>query len=186
MRLILLLFLIVLSNSCFVQKFVETTDYYVEDIDSTVIKKYWEELPAEPLLLNVALLNNHNEKVDSYILSGLESYAGVEITKLENHGLKNIKEIIHVRIEYNACCSNYFSHYYLVTMNSEIISLPEIDYLHCDGPTPINEYIFPAQEFGLPDRIIFSHSQRNDKFITSSIEPKIVYTWTGKKIVLNQ
>ena len=68
----------------------------------------------------------------------------------------------------------------------DLIELPESEYLHCDGPTPIMEYRFPNQKFGNKNQILLTKSILNDKYEVESIEIQKTYLWNGKTFELEK
>ena len=180
--LIIFLFIFLTSFGQATKEFNKTTEYYLTEIDSTTRVEYWKNFPTEnePKPISIYLKNRKEEKLFEIKVSELESYSGTLIEVLEMNTLKNIEQIIHLKSDYNACCSNYYSIYLLKTKNGELIKLPETDYLHCDGPTPIIEYRFPNQKFGIKNKILLVKSLRNDKYEVESIELQKTYNWNGK------
>jgi len=170
------------------KEFNKTTEYYLTEIDSITRVEYWKNFPIEnePKPISIYLKDRKEEKLFEIKVSGLESYSGTSIEVLEINTLKNIVQIIHLKSDYNACCSNYYSIYLLKTKNGELIKLPETDYLHCDGPTPIIEYRFPNQKFGKENQILMTKSFLNDKYKVESIEIQKAYLWNGKTFELEK
>jgi hypothetical protein len=166
--------------------FKNTEELFITKIDSLQRIKHWENLinGEENKPINIYLKNNEGEKLYELKISDLETYteSWVELMNIKN--LKNIKRIIKITSDYTACCSNVYSNYLLQTKNKELIELPETEYLHCDGLTPIVEYRFPNQKFGIKNKILLTESFFNEEYEVDSILIKKIYKWNGKKIIL--
>jgi hypothetical protein len=189
-NLILIIFSLIFLNS-FSQEtkdFIKSEEYHFTEIDSLTIKKYWENFPTEnpPEQIPVYLKDNNGRTLYEIKISELEFYSGTSIEVLNIDNLKNIVQIIHLKSGYDACCSNYYSNYLLVTNKGDIIELPESEYLHCDGPTPIVEYRFPNQKFGMKNRILLTKSNLNDNYEVESVEVQKIYSWNGKTFTIEK
>ena len=167
--------------------FTESEEYYLTEIDSITIKKYWEKFPSmnphEPI--PIYLKDKNGRTLYEIKISELEFYSGTTIEVLDINNLKNIEQIIRLESGYDACCTNYYSTYLLKTKEGKLIKLPEIDNLHCDGPEPRFEYRFPNQKFGTENQIVLSKLFLNDEFEVDSIDRQNIYSWDGKTIVLD-
>ena len=184
MIIILLIFLNSYSQES--KDFIKSDQYYLTEIDSLTIKKYWENFPTEnaPKPISIYLKDNNGQTLYEIKISELEFYGGTSIDVLNNNNLTNIEEIIHLESGYDACCTNYYSTYLLKTKEGKLIELPESEYLHCDGPTPIIEYRFPDQKFGMKNKILLTKSSLNDNYEVESIEVLKTYSWNGKTFEL--
>ena len=168
--------------------FIKSEQYYLTEIDSLTIKKYWENFPYEnsPEPISIYLKNKNRETLYEIKISELEFYSGTTIEILNIDNLTNIEQIIHLESGYDACCTNYFSTYLLKTKEGKLIELPESEYLHCDGPTPITEYRFPNQKFGIKNQILLTKSNLNKNYEVESIEILKTYSWNGKTFELKK
>ena len=164
--------------------FMLTDEYYVTEIDSVLINDYYNNRLTKPQPTSVYLKNRKGEKLFEYKINliDLEFYNGVIVETLDLSTMKSLKSVIHVEFVYDACCTNYYSTYFLLTNFGELIELPEIKNFQCDGPEPIVEYRFSNQKFGEEDRILLTKSKYNNNFI-ESIEILNRYAWNGKKII---
>jgi len=187
---ILIIILLTFLNS-FSQEskdFIKSEEYYLTEIDSITIKKYWKNFPTEnaPEPISIYLKDNNGQTLYEIKISELEFYSGTTIEFLNINNLTNIEQIIRLESGYDACCTNYYSTYLLKTKDGKLIELPESEYLHCDGPTPRNEYRFPNQKFGIKNQILLTKSNLNDNYEVESVEVLKTYSWNGKKIELTK
>ena len=187
---ILIIILLIFLNS-FCQEsndFIKSEQYYLTEIDSLTIKKYWENFPTEnaPEPISVYLKDINGQTLYEIKISELEFYSGTTIEILNINNLTNIEQIIRLESGYDACCTNYYSTYLLKTKEGKLIELPESEYLHCDGPTPIIEYRFPNQKFGIKNQILLTKSNLNDNYEVESVEVLKTYSWNGKTFELKK
>ena len=183
---ILLIFLNSFSQES--KDFIKSEQYYLTEIDSLTIKKYWENSPTEnsPEPISIYLKNNNGQTLYEIKISELEFYSRTTVEILNIDNLTNVEQIIRLESGYDACCTNYYSTYLLKTKEGKLIELPESGYLHCYGPTPINEYRFPNQKFGIKNQILFTKSNLNENYEVESIEVLKTYSWNGKTFVLKK
>ena len=168
--------------------FIKSEQYYLTEIDSLTIKKYWENFPTEnsPEPISIYLKNNNGQSLYEIKISELEFYRGTTVEILNVDNLKNVEQIIRLKSGYDTCCSNYYSTYLLKTKDGNLIELPESEYLHCDGPTPITEYRFPNQKFGIKNQILLTKSILNENYEVESIKVVKTYSWNGKTFELKK
>ena len=168
--------------------FKKTDDYFLTKIDSITSDKYWKNFSDKEKVdsISVFLKNRKKQILFEIKISELETYSGTTVEVLKVDNLKNIKEIIHLESGYDACCTSYYSTYLLKTKEGGLIELPETEHLHCDGPTPITEYRFPNQKFGLKSKILLTKSFLNDKYEVNSVELQKTYIWDGKTFKLEK
>ncbi|MCP4054999.1 MULTISPECIES: hypothetical protein [Flavobacteriaceae] len=168
--------------------FIKSEQYYLTEIDSLTIERYWKNFPSEnsPEPISVFLKNNNGETLYEIKISELEFYSGTTIEILNIDNLTNVEQIIRLKSGYDACCTNYYSTYLLKTKEGKLIELPESEYLHCDGPTPITEYRFPNQKFGIKNQILLTKSNLSKNYIVESIEILKTYSWNGKTFELKK
>jgi len=168
--------------------FIKSEQYYLTEIDSLTIKKYWENFPTEnsPEPISIYLKSNNGQSLYEIKISELEFYRGTTVEILNVDNLKNVEQIIRLESGYDACCTNYYSTYLLKTKDGNLIELPESEYLHCDGPTPITEYRFPNQKFGIKNQILLTKSILNENYEVESIEVVKTYSWNGKTFELKK
>jgi len=183
---ILLIFLNSFSQES--KDFIKSEQYYLTEIDSLTIKKYWENSPTEnsPEPISIYLKNNNGQTLYEIKIFELEFYSRTTVEILNIDNLTNVEQIIRLESGYDACCTNYYSTYLLKTKEGKLIELPESGYLRCDGPTPINEYRFPNQKFGIKNQILFTKSNLNENYEVESIEVLKTYSWNGKTFVLKK
>ena len=189
-NLYLILFLLIFFSSYSQQykDFEQSTEYHLTEIDSTVLKEYWKNFPTEnePKPISIYLKDKKGEKLYEIKITQLETYDKTSIKVLKNDKLKNVEQIIQIKSDYDACCSNHYLTYLLKAKNGKLIELPETEYLHCDGPTPIFEYRFPNQKFGIENKILLVKSFRDDEYQVDSIEIQKTYNWNGETLELEK
>ena len=188
-KILLTITLIVTTISLFGQKsseFRQTNDYYITKVDSIVADNYWKNNTIKTESILVYLKNNKGKTLTKYEISELEFYRGATIEILDLEKMKNLKQVLHVKLSYDTCCSNHYSSYFLLTNNGELIELAEIENLHCDGPEPKFEYRFPNQKFGKKDKILMTKSTLNNDYKVESVEIIKTYFWNGEKIRLEK
>lgn len=185
-KLTLILFLI--SSSFYCQDktyFTESDEYYLTEVDSLTKNRYQKEYPNFSLPISIFLKDKENKPLFELKIDEFEFYSGTTIEVLNTPNLKNTTQIIHLLSAYDACCTSYYSNYFLKTEEGKLIELPLVQYVHCDGPTPINEYRFPNQKFGEFDKILLTKSYLNKEYQVNSVEVEKTYTWNGESIIMN-
>ena len=107
--------------------FIKSEQYYLTEIDSLTIERYWKNFPSEnsPEPISVFLKNNNGETLYEIKISELEFYSGTTIEILNIDNLTNVEQIIRLKSGYDACCTNYYSTYLLKTKEGKLIELPE-------------------------------------------------------------
>lgn len=189
-KILLVLYLFITLNFLGQEKneFNITTDYYLTEIDSISKDTYWKLFTnnhkTEPI--SISLKNKQNKEIFVLKIDELETYTETLIKVMKTSNLKNISEVIQLESDYNACCSNYNSTYLLKTNTGKIIKLPETNYDHCDGPTPIIEYRFANQKFGIKNKILLVKSFLNENYKVDSVEVKKTYNWNGIEFKLEK
>ncbi|MBL7472556.1 anaphase-promoting complex subunit 10 family protein [Robertkochia sediminum] len=166
-------------------EFLETSRYTVTDIDEDTRSAYWKAFSSgkQPETMLVYLKDENGKVLHDLKITDLESYSESSVTVSNGQSLSNVAEVIHLRTDYDVCCSNIYSTYFLKTKDGALIKLPKTEYLHCDGPTPITEYRFPNQKFGIKDHILLVKSYLNDQYEVDSVEVLKSYQWNGKSVV---
>ena len=129
-----------------------------------------EFLPTEKYAVVKQAMNKENE-YDSYafhlvqegmpsellstiIIEDDELFEGVQISVLESPDLTGVLEIIKIEVEYAACCSGVEDYYFMVTDANDLVSLPMLENVYCEGPEPNFQYIFPNQSHGTEGAIL--------------------------------
>lgn len=145
-------------TSSVLNKGKETENYYLTKIDSLAQKRYWYEISnsIKPKPTIIYLRNKQNEDLVEFSISELEFYDGTTIIESDITDLSNITKLITIESTYNACCSNTEEYNYLLDSNNSLIKLPEINNDHCDGPEPYYTYIFPNDNKGEKEKIIYA------------------------------
>tara|TARA_B100000809_G_scaffold262926_1_gene314986 strand:+ start:53 stop:622 length:570 start_codon:yes stop_codon:yes gene_type:complete len=160
----------------------QTEKYYLTEIDTVVSNKYWKNNTnkTEPILRFIK--NRNNKTIAKYDISILEFYQGTEIEILEVEKLKNIAEIIHLESNYSAGCAFTESNYYLKTIHSKIVQLPQIKYGNCETSEFKKEYVFPNQNLGVKNEILLIRSNENDNEKNNKLEVLLIYKWNGESL----
>ncbi|WP_397445055.1 SH3 domain-containing protein [Polaribacter sp. R77954] len=166
-------------------KGTEKGNYYLTKIDSITKNEYWENLrkniKTKPSF--IYLRNKNHINLVQLEIGDLEMYEGTTLIVKKENELKNIIQIIKIESSYSACCSNTDEYFYLVDKNKQLISLPVVENNHCDGPEPYFTYLFPSDDNGKKDLIIYAKiipkEDADDK-----VEILKTYSWNGENIVV--
>jgi hypothetical protein len=145
-------------------------------------KLYTPEYQNKKWTADLVDLNENSKILRKIRLGDMEMFKKSSIQVIYQD-LKNITKILIVNIEYMACCSNIEDYYFMVDKNNNLIELPEIENSHCDGPEPYYTYIFPNQDGGEKDKIIYVEITPNEKFEREKIEILKTYFWNGESII---
>ncbi len=183
---LLKVFFLIPFISVFGQEFQLDTGYSIIEPDYRMDSLYWLTPPGdrEPISIFLTLSGDSLNYFQELTLIEAETYEGYKIYSLKNTQLKNVKEIVHVQLEYFACCSSIENHYYLVTDKDEWVKLPILDYIACDGPEAFKEYRFPSQEFGIQDQIIETLSFPDSAYLVDSVAVLRELKWNGSGVVV--
>ncbi len=158
--------------------------YYLTNIKENTAESFFNVVTNQTELKPsyISLKNINNKKQIEFKIVDIETYDGRDLYVIDLRGLKNIKQLIKVDINYSACCSNTEEYYYLENSKGKLIKLPLIQNVHCDGPEPYKDYIFPNDKFGQKNKILYAEITPNMKGDEISIEVLKVYSWNGNKI----
>ncbi|GGG47016.1 hypothetical protein [Bizionia arctica] len=142
MKQFILLLITAFSLQLHAQEFIPTNTYEVANRLETKQDAYasvrFDIVASEDASLKIATLS----------ILDLDFFEDITISSLKKPNLDNINEIIKVEINYNSCCNQVETHYFMVTETNESISLPAIENAYCENATSEIQYIFPAQELG--------------------------------------
>tara|TARA_B100000809_G_C14987708_1_gene476858 strand:- start:150 stop:956 length:807 start_codon:yes stop_codon:yes gene_type:complete len=171
-------------SSNVINKGKETKNFYLTEIPPVMIKNYLYNMmnskETKPAI--IYLRDKKNENIFDFSIYNLESFESTNLYELGNKGLLNIEKIITVAINYNSCCSNHYYTHLLQTNEDKIIELPDFDYVHCDGPEPYKDYLFPDDTNGKKDKILYVKVNPSNDSIPENIEILKTYSWNGKNI----
>lgn len=145
------------------QSFQETEAYAI----TTEIKKNGLQSPT--YLVNLIRSGGHSEKLTTITINESEPFEDIFITTLENPGLTGISEVIKMEIESVTCCSEVAIHYFMITDQETLISLPKLTNVYCENSDTDSQYTFPNQLFGMKNKII-----ETETLYTASSEVKYV------------
>lgn len=110
--------------------------YYLTTIPQSVRDKYWKNMSTsnnnEDLTFH--LRNNNHINLHEFCVTNLEFYENSSLSVSTVNNLKNVLKIIKVEVNYNSCCSNHYSTYLLLDNKENLIEIPQIMNIHCDGP----------------------------------------------------
>jgi len=162
----------------------ETENFYLTKVPPLMIKNYWNyimnSIEVKPAILY--LRNKQDENLSEFSVSEFESFDNTSLYELGNKGLQNVKNIIVVKINYSSCCSNHYYTHLIQTNDDKILELPDFDYMHCDGPEPYKNYLFPNDTYGIKDKILFVNVQPATDSIPENIEVLKTFSFNGKSI----
>lgn len=164
----------------------EIKNFYVTQVDSVTQKKYWKDVSSfkTPQPASVYLRDKKHKDLIEFSISELEFYDDSNIKEIEVDNLSNITKVILVEFSYSACCSNTDEYYYLLNANNDLIPLPEISNMHCDGPEPFFEYIFPNNKKGIKNKILYAKTTPNLKEENTATEVLKTFSWGGMELKL--
>ena len=154
------------------QDFKTSDQYAITPKLSQIGEDYWktpyeDREPIIAYLVSKADTTKHLMKLE---LESLETFEAYRVEVMENPGISQVDKVVKLSLEYLGCCSTYENFYLLHTKSGEYKVLPEINYNHCDGPTPVEEYRFTNQEFGKEGKILHTRSFRNDQWQVDSVQ----------------
>ena len=134
----------------------KSENYYLTKIPPMVLKNHWHNLlnSKKTKPAKIYLRNSKHQDLHEFIISEYEFYEDTSLLEINKTELLNVKNLIVVKINYNSCCSNHYSTYFLQTNNGNFVVLPEIENMHCDGPEPYVTYLFPNDKGGEKNKII--------------------------------
>ena len=157
----------------------ETKEFYLTKLHPFVLKKYWENLSngIKTKPISVYLRNKKHQDLFQFSIVNLESYENTTLKGRNIKGLINISKIIIIESNYSACCSNTEENYYLVDTNNELIELPLIENTHCDGPEPYEGYIFPNDDNGKKNKVIYAKISPRENGEKDKVEVLKTFSW---------
>ncbi|TYA78422.1 SH3 domain-containing protein [Seonamhaeicola marinus] len=173
-----------LSEEAF-DKQQESGNFYLTKIDSKAIEKHEAALSKaiQPEPTYIFLRNKAHKDLSKFKISDLLMYDNSTLLVNDLYGLKNIKKLIKVQSTYIACCSNTDENYFLVNVHNELIELPIVNNMHCDGPEPFYTYIFPNEKHGKPNKLVYAKITPNSRGIDNEITILKTFTWNGTKLI---
>lgn len=162
----------------------QSENFYLTKLPPNAQKNYWYNMihSIENKPVSIYLRNNKNENISEYAINDMESYEDTNLFERKVNKLKNVISLIIVKINYNSCCSNHYSNYYLINKNEELIELPQISNMHCDGPEPYETYIFPDEKGGKENSILHVKVTPELKEQSERHEVLKKYIWNGISI----
>ena len=171
-------------DSKVVNKGKETENFYITTIHPVALKNYWYNLSnsIKTESTTIYLRNKKHEDMDKFVISDFEFYEGTSLFERDVKNLLNVTEIIIVKNNYNSCCSNHYSNFFLYTVSGELIKLPEFENMHCDGPEPYKTYLFPEDVEGQENKILFVNIIPKTKEQPEKTEILKKYSWNGIKV----
>ena len=104
--------------------------------------------------IDIVALNDTSKKIATIQVPDLDFFEELRITVLPNPNLKDVNEVIKVELEYNACCINTETYYFLAKNNEDYVALPSIQNTYCDTSVTSVKYIFPSEAFGQTNTIL--------------------------------
>ncbi|WP_152286653.1 SH3 domain-containing protein [Flavicella marina] len=155
--------------------------YYLTTIPQSVRDKYWKNMSTSNNneILTFHLRNNKHENLHEFSISNLEFYENSSVSVSTVNNLENVLKVIIVEVNYDSCCSNHYSTYLLLNNKENLIEIPQIKNMHCDGPEPYKTYIFPEEENGEENKILLAKITPKTKKEEGKTEILKKYTWNG-------
>lgn len=129
------------------QKFIKTDKY-------NIVSKVGTKQQEYTVFFDVITKDIDASKIGTIRISDLESFDDISIRVLLNPNLENIKEVVKVETNYSACCGYTETFYFMITNDSDFISLPHIENTYCEDAISEVQYLFPTQKFGKDNMIL--------------------------------
>ena len=169
-------------------KETESNGYYLTKIKAEDIMKFEENLynSKKPKPVHFFLRDSKHRSLNKVEVSEVLLYDDTTLYVKELYGLKNLKQLIRIESNYDACCSNTEEYYFLVDLTDNLIALPQIQNVHCDGPEPYFSYIFPMEKNGKEEKIIYAKITPNQENNNDTVEILKVYSWNGIKTTVEK
>ncbi|WP_394748048.1 hypothetical protein [Spongiimicrobium salis] len=104
------------------------------------------------------------EMLSTIIIEDDDLFEGVALSVLESPDLEGVLEIIKIEVEYAACCSGVEAYYFMMTDTNDLVALPMLENVYCEGPEPNFQYIFPNQAYGTEGTILKTKVIYDDSF----------------------
>ena len=159
--------------------------YYLTKEDTIEESAYYKLMGSlengKPLY--IYLMSKKQKELAKFPVGDLEFYEGSDANMQKASKLKNINLVVNVNLNYSACCSYTKEFFFLISEDKELVKLPMINNDHCDGPEPYFDYIFPMDENGKKDKIIYAKIITGEDYKVNSIEVLKTYSWSGEKLV---
>lgn len=114
--------------------------------------------------VNIYLLKNTKDTITGFTFYPAETAIDHILEVEELNQFKGFKQKIKAEIYLDGCCTNISTYYFLVDNEDQIHKLPGIENVHCDGPEPKYDLIFPHDRFGIPSTIIKAKIIYNQNF----------------------
>ncbi|MCB9224900.1 MAG: hypothetical protein H6582_12020 [Crocinitomicaceae bacterium] len=180
MRTITLLLIVSIAHSGMTQSFKPSNSYKTAGASQQMVSKFGVETQFNgAYMADLVLVKDPERVMLTFPIEYTETYDTTIVTEWVNPGLKGIKSVVCVQVEFSACCSDIHSNYYLVTNKDHFLKLPEINYGICDLPADIDEYSFPGD--GISIQRVTKHYDLS--LAPTTVQTKKVYHWTGRNIV---
>lgn len=183
MRLLGMLFLTIFNHLASAQNFEASSQYAVTATRSLITSEILDlELEERPSI-NCYVYDVHSPLKPIIMIEPAEHelFDSVQVAVLKNPGLRNVKEILRIEIEYSACCFWGDISYYIVMNSGEMKKLPDLHQAYCDWPADIDEYYFPVQHD--KGKTIIQHNtvSINNEGDIDKIKTNELLLWNGKQ-----
>jgi hypothetical protein len=123
-----------LSAVCFSQAF-EKSDSYYSVIDEVVFDSIGRIIPVQGDTAFVHLFaSESNTEIYREPLGKGDYFDECSVEVAHDVNSKLFDVIIRLKCEFMACCLDQESNYFVVTKNHDVLRLPEVRELICDGP----------------------------------------------------
>ena len=164
------------------QEFVTSSEYVAKGVDRKTVDDFmaYDNLD-EPIFGTIVLASDTSEVLLTFAITAPE-YDSTYVMELVNPGLKNVKKILLVQVEYAVSCYDVKANYYIITKKDKLIELDPIAYTMCDWPCDIQEYRFPSQKYGVKNQIISTELYHDYQGNIDSTKTINMVNWNGKKI----
>lgn len=123
----------------------------------------------EENLSAVFLVEDGNDTLRRFNVKCYEEDFDCWLESKKLNGLKGYTEVIQVNLSYTGCCSSIYSYYFLKNKDNSLTSLPTLYNVHCDGPEPKFDYVFPSDTFGTKGMILKSEVFYTPDFLIDTI-----------------
>jgi hypothetical protein len=128
-------------------------------------------------LIDLVPSDDTSNTIATLNITELELLEEVHISLLTAPNLEDITEILKVELAYSACCTSTDTYYFLVSDDKNLVALPRIENLYCEGAETDTHYIFPSQIHGQEGTILRAEQHYTETYTVKAIEVIQSFVW---------